>query len=129
MKLHARIWASCAAILAIQMAALAPSISQILASRSASPWLAICTSTGARWGQAGSGSRGAPAPAQPQDPRAFDHCPYCLLQAHAVAIPPGVATMPLDGSLAYAPPKARPGAARAVVARFGSQPRAPPKFC
>jgi hypothetical protein len=128
MRLHraTRILTSWIAVLAVLMAALAPSISHALESRNASSWIEVCTSGGAKWAQPdGASNDEAPAPS---DAHPFEHCPYCSLHANAIAICAGaVSRFPVllpasDLPIAFLP------APRTLCAWVSAQPRAPPLF-
>ena len=114
------------AILAILMSALAPSISHALGSKFGPSWVEICTPSGAKWVQAGSGTSDE-APASPGG-HLLEHCPYCSLHANAIAVPATpVASVPLLLP-AHDLPIAFLAAPRTLYAWVSAQPRAPPQF-
>lgn len=74
-----RVLTSWIAVVAILMAALAPSISSALGAGNGASWLEVCSSVGAKWVQPdGSTSEQAPASG---NVHLFEHCPYCSLQS------------------------------------------------
>lgn len=81
-----RALASWFAILAILMAALAPTVSHALAVAGSRAWVEVCGASGSRWipsdSTLASPASGAPAAQGPE------HCPYCTLQDQAPALPP-----------------------------------------
>ncbi len=121
-----RVLTSWLAILAILMAAFAPSISHALGSKFGPSWVEVCTPSGAKWVQAGNGA-GDEAPAL-SGGHLLEHCPYCSLHANAIAVPATpVASVPL-----LLPPHDLPIAflavPRTLYAWVSAQPRAPPQF-
>jgi hypothetical protein len=121
-----RVLTSWMAVLAILMAALAPSISHALESKNGPSWVEICTSVGAKWVNAG-GDAGDEAPSFP-GAHPQEHCPYCSLHVNAIAIPAApVAVFPVllpagDFPIAFL------AAPRTLHAWVSAQPRAPPRF-
>lgn len=117
-----RVWVACVAIL---MGALAPTITHALNSMPGSAFLEVCTAIGSRLGWAGSGDGGAPASGVPADQ--MQHCPYCVLQAAAPALPPA----PLQGltllPLAFQLPELFLAAPTTLHAWASIQARAPPR--
>jgi hypothetical protein len=112
------------AVLAIQVAALAPSISLALDVKNDASWIEVCTSVGAKWVQPdGSSADQAPASGEVHP---FEHCPYCSLHANAVAIPavPGVPALAISSSDRL--PTAFLTAPHTLCAWVSVQPRAPP---
>jgi hypothetical protein len=121
-----RILTSWLAILALLMAALAPSISHALGSKFGPSWVEVCTPSGAKWVQAGSGA-GDEAPAT-SGAHPLEHCPYCSLHANDIAVPAAsVASAPLLLP-AHDLPIAFLAAPRTLYAWVSAQPRAPPQF-
>jgi Protein of unknown function (DUF2946) len=112
------------AVLALLMAALAPSISHALSAGQGDTWTEICTAVGSRWVQA-DGPSSDPAPAS-GDVHALEHCPYCSLHANDLAIP----AAPAAAAPALAGPDLLPvaflAAPRTLHAWLSAQPRAPP---
>ncbi len=73
---------------AVWLAALAPSVSELLASQQRN-WVEVCTSAGAQWRVQSS------APGRKDGhPAAHRHCPYCLLQQDQ-ATPPAAFSLDL----------------------------------
>ncbi len=106
------------------MAALAPSVSQAMGPGSASSWIEVCTSAGAKWAQA-DGSSNDQAPASP-DAHPFEHCAYCSLHAGAAAIVAASACGFPVVRPASDLPIAFLAAPRMFFAWISAQPRAPP---
>lgn len=120
----ARSLTSWIAILAILMAALAPSISHALGAPQGASWIEVCSAVGAKWVQPGDASTDtAPAPA---DAHPFEHCPYCSLHSDALAIPVAPVVVALAPRLSGRPPSAFLAAPRTLFAWLSAQPRAPP---
>ena len=114
------------AVLAILMAALAPSISHALGAKNGASWIEVCTSVGAKWVQPdGSSTDQAPASG---DVHPFEHCPYCSLHANAIAIPAAPVGLSPALSLSDLLPTAFLAAPRTLYAWVTAQPRAPPQF-
>lgn len=126
LRRNARALTSWIAVLAVLMAALAPSISHALGSNSASPWSVVCTSIGVQWVQTDADSAD-PSPG-PGAAHAFEHCPYCSLHANAVAIPAAPSAGVPCISATDEPPVAVLVAPRTLSAWVSPQPRAPPLF-
>jgi hypothetical protein len=110
------------ALLAILMAALAPTLSQAWASQSGSPLLEICTASGTKWIQQSDGV-GAPEQA-PGEGSLSKHCPFCLNQAHALPVSP--LSMALLPTLLQLLPTAFLQTPRPLFTWQPSQSRAPP---
>lgn len=128
MRFHraSRVMTSWIAVLAILMAALAPSISHALGAKNGASWIEVCTSVGAKWVQPdGSSKDQAPASG---DVHPFEHCPYCSLHANAVAIPAAPVVPALAISSSDLLPTAFLAAPRTLYAWVSAQPRAPPQF-
>jgi hypothetical protein len=112
------------ALVAIVMAAIAPTISHALQGEGATGWIELCSALGSRWvqpGQLNAGTDSAPASAL----QAVEHCPYCSLQNMTLAAPPvavGVALL----SLAFEPPGVIAPGLRAPDAWRSALPRGPP---
>jgi len=100
------------AILAVLVAALAPSVSRALVAHSTgdAPWLALCTAQGIKYVKADDGST---APAHDGKSR-FEHCPLCSLQSA------GAAPLPVPG-LAFALPDGKPVSPAAFLHAAGTQ--------
>ena len=114
------------AVLAILMAALAPTISHALGSKASANWIDICSSVGAKWVQPNAEPTGkAPNPAAAH---VFDHCPYCSLHANATGLPPTSVTLALPLVFGDEFPIAFLAAPRTLHAWVSAQPRAPPLF-
>jgi hypothetical protein len=113
-----RVLTSWMAVLAILMAALAPSISHALESKNGPSWVEICTSVGAKWVNAG-GDAGDEAPSFP-GAHPQEHCPYCSLHGGArggVSCPRACRRFPdrLPGRTAHAPCVGECAAARTTA--------------
>lgn len=112
------------ALLAIVMAALAPTVSRALGPDAAAAWVEICTAQGSRWvaaadqGDAGSSDAG----------HAGEHCPYCSLHLPVLGTPPAATPVLVLPALAHAVPAAFLAAPRTLHAWVVAQPRAPPAF-
>lgn len=121
-----RVLSSWIAVLAILMAALAPSISHALGAKDGAPWIEVCTSVGAKSVQPdGSSTDRAPVSG---DAHLFEHCLYCSLHANDLAIPPEPAVPTLAISWSGLLATAFLVAPRTLNAWASSQPRAPPRF-
>jgi Protein of unknown function (DUF2946) len=121
-----RVLSSWIAVLAILMAALAPSTSHALGAKSGALWIEVCTSAGAKWVQPdGSFTDQVPVSG---DAHLFEHCPYCSLHASDLAIPPEPVVQALVISSSGLVPTAFLVAARTLHAWTSAQPRAPPRF-
>lgn len=119
-----RVLTSWMAVLAVLMAALAPSISHALGSKNGGSSIEICTSVGAKWVNAGGGN-GDEAPKTPSA-HPLEHCPYCSLHATTIPIPAAsIATVPVLLP-AHDLPIAFLAAPRTLHAWVSAQPRAPP---
>lgn len=114
------------AVLAILMAALAPSISHALGTRNAASWLEVCSAAGAKWVNAG-GDTDDKSPV-PSGAHPLEHCPYCSLHANAIAIPAKPAAAVPVLLPAHDLPTAFLAAPRTLHAWVSAQPRAPPSF-
>jgi len=89
------------AILAVLVAALAPSVSRALVAHfdgGAAPWLALCTAQGIKFVKADGSATNAP---DHERKSRFEHCPLCPLQAA------GSAPLPVLG-LTFAVPDGKP---------------------
>ena len=115
-------------ILAVLVAALAPTASRALVSNRVLPaaLMALCTAQGIKVVDAG-GARGKQAPIEHQRSR-LEHCPLCLLQAAGAAPLPAMAPV-------IAPPQGEPltpsaflFAARPQFAWGPTRARGPPKL-
>jgi hypothetical protein len=89
------------AIVAMALAALAPTVSRALARGSASPvfWTEVCTASGKQWinldtaaitGATGSTQAAGPDGSEPAH-NPLDHCPFCLLSAERLGPAPDAA--------------------------------------
>ena len=121
-----RVLTSWIAVLAILMAALAPSISHALSAKNGASLIEVCTALGAKWVQPDGRSTGQ-APAS-GDVHPFEHCPYCSLRANAMAIPAAPVGSALAISSSDLLPTAFLAAPRTLYAWVSAQPRAPPQF-
>ena len=120
----ARLWSSWIAVLAVLMAALAPSVSHALNAKSGSPWVEICSAVGAKWVQPDD------APADeipvPAGMHALEHCPYCTPHADALAIPAAPSAALASATPGDESPLALPAAPSPPRAWLNAPPRAPP---
>lgn len=111
------------AILALLMAALAPAVSQAVGTQRGPSWLEVCTSFGATLLRAQ--QPGDDAPATP-DAQVFEHCAYCSVHAHTLALPPVAGVEALLLPLSHRTPTAFLAAPGTLHAWVSAQPRAPP---
>ena len=122
-----RVMTSWIAVLAILMATLAPSVSRAFAAKAGSPWVEVCSSTGATWILTqGNDEEQKQAPA-PSGTHPLKHCPSCSPHANAIAVPavpPGV-LVPVSASTRDLP-IAFAAAPRMRHAWVSAPPRAPP---
>jgi len=106
------------AALAFLWASVAPTLAHALAD----PGLPaeVCSATGAK----------APviddAPPQSAGVHALEHCPYCSLQYHAAALPPGPLSLDWAPAVNDAGPDQFVARPRPKPLRTGASPRAPP---
>lgn len=119
-----RVLTSWIAVLAILVAALAPSISHALAGKNGTDWIEVCSAAGAKWINADD-ETGNKSPV-PSGGHPFEDCAYCSLHAKAIAIPAApTAAVPF-----FRPGHGRPiaflAAPRTLHAWVSAQPRAPP---
>jgi len=119
------------ALVAMLMSALAPSLSHAtMATAAGAPWggalAEICTIDGAAVVADATGQRDSRSVPADHELLRFEHCPYCLSHAGAVALPtqPAVAVRPVDGGEPI--PSAFLQAPAPCRARLAGQPRAPP---
>ena len=128
MRFHraSRVLTSWVALLAILMAALAPSISHALSAKNSASLIEVCTALGAKWVQP-DGSSADQAPAS-GDVHPFEHCPYCTLHAKDIAIPVAPVVPALAISSSDLLPTAFLAEPRTLYAWASAQPRAPPQF-
>lgn len=119
-----RVLTSWIAVLAILMAALAPSMSHALGAKYGASLIEVCTSMGAKWVQGDSGSTDQ-APLS-GDAQVSEHCPCCSLHANAIAIPAAPLTLALAPALPELLPTAFLAAPHTLFAWLAAQPRAPP---
>ena len=112
------------ALLAMLLAALAPTLSHAMRAGGADAWVEVCTALGAKWVDADAlAPSDDPAPASAGS---MEHCPYCVLQAHATGLPPAFASTSLNTALQFAVPKRFLHAPHRLHAGTTAQPRAPP---
>jgi Protein of unknown function (DUF2946) len=123
MRFHrsARLLTSWMAVLAILMAALAPSISHALGAKNGASWTEVCSTVGSKWVQP-DGSSTDPAPAS-GDAHLFEHCPYCSLHANAIAVPAAPVGWAQVPALSHPVPTAFLAAPRTLHAWVSAQPR------
>jgi Protein of unknown function (DUF2946) len=128
MRLHrsTRLLTSWIAVLALLMAALAPSISHALQAKTGASWIEVCTSIGAKWVQPDGGSTDQAPSSGGAHP--FEHCPYCSLQANTIAVPAAPVALVPAPSLSHLLPTAFLPAPRTLFSWVSAQPRAPPQF-
>jgi Protein of unknown function (DUF2946) len=111
-------------MLAILMAALAPSVSQALGLSKGISWIEVCTAQGSKWLQGDlDGSGSAPA-----SEHVLEHCPYCSLHVLALGMPPAPGLVAPVPRLRHDRPMAFLAAPRTLHAWVSAQPRAPPIF-
>ena len=121
-----RVLTSWIAVLAILMAALAPSISHALGAKNGASLIEVCTALGGKWVQPdGSSTDQAPASGGVHP---FEHCPYCSLHANDIAIPVAPVVPAPEISSSDLLPTAFLAAPRTLYAWVRAQPRAPPQF-
>ncbi len=113
------------AILAVLLAALAPTVSRALAGGGGAPagWVEVCGALGVQWVQLGDDA----TPDKPDDGRAGGgHCPYCASHACSFLYPPTASfslTLPVTASLH---PLLHGAAPRPLFAWAATRSRAPP---
>lgn len=112
------------AILAILMAALAPSVSHALAAHGSVAWIEVCSALGSKWVRADAPER-EPASGS-SGVQALEHCPYCTLQDHAPALPASRSNENLCAAPGLDPLAARIAAPQTAAVWHRAQPRAPP---
>ncbi len=121
-----RLLTSWIAVLALVMAALAPSVSGAISAGPGASWVEICTSIGAKWAQAeGASQDEAPASGTVH---AFEHCPFCSLHLDALPIPDDSALLVSAPSVSDLLPTAFLAAPHTLHAWRTGQPRAPPSL-
>lgn len=100
------------ALLAIALAALAPTVSRawLPASGAAAGWVEVCAASGMQWVSLQTGETTTQRPAGPDGP-ALDRCPYCVLAAERLAPPPHPLAGPGADGRAVDPIAAAPAAA------------------
>ncbi|MES2114633.1 MAG: DUF2946 family protein [Pseudomonadota bacterium] len=126
-----RRFAAWIAILAILLAAFAPSISHARAAARGAAWAEVCSTDGARMVLIDAGQDGGQPPGQASggagiDTSHLDHCPFCATHGGApLALPGAEMTLP-----AFSGQVARPflfyHAPRPLPIWTAAQPRAPP---
>lgn len=85
---------------AMLFGAMAPTVSRALAATNGpTGWIEVCTSTGARWVPLATGDVALPKAAIEQPPDTPDslslnHCPFCLLSAERLGLPPAPTALP-----------------------------------
>ncbi|HMS05573.1 MAG TPA: DUF2946 domain-containing protein [Burkholderiaceae bacterium] len=115
-------WTSWIAAWAILLASLAPSLAQGLGWEKSMPWIEVCTTQGSKWIQGDRGDLGA----LPGAKHLLEHCPFCLLHAPAMGMPPSASPIPLVSGLEDEFPRAFLAAPRTLHAWVSAQARAPP---
>jgi hypothetical protein len=112
------------AILAILMAALAPSISHAIGLTMPPSWAEICSTAGKRLVPVDGDF--TPKSHPPGAMNHLEHCPYCSLHLDAVALPPVAPQVALPLVLAHQVPEAFLHADRTLSVWASAQARAPP---
>jgi len=116
-----RIVLSWFALVAALLVTFAPTLTEAMASTSGLPWETMCSAANATGDSHG-------APSSPAAPHAFEHCPWCALQAD-LAPPPAPQGSTATLALAFrAQPLAFTRAPRGNAVWTSAQPRAPPRF-
>lgn len=114
------------ALVATLMAAFAPSISRALMRAAPDALVEVCTPDGSRLVSLASYKDLTPSqPGSPADHH-LQHCPYCALHAHDLALPPAPVAFAFPPPLGQAVPAAFLHAPATLHAWRGAQPRAPP---
>ena len=109
------------ALVAALLVTFVPTLTEAMASTSGLPWETMCSAANAKAAAHGT-------PASPAAPHAFEHCPWCALQAHLAPPPaPQVGTV-TPGPAFRAQPLAFTRAPRGNAVWASAQPRAPPRF-
>lgn len=120
-------WFSRFALVALLGLALLPTLSRALAANDASgPWAELCSIGGAkRVAAAADGSGSLPAPGEAA--MHLEHCPFCSLGNHLVALPSGhaVTALPTLAAGTFRPPLYA-HAPHTLHAWAAAQPRGPP---
>jgi hypothetical protein len=104
-----RTLSACIAILAMLMAALAPTLSQALEAGRGGVWTEVCSATAATGLLPDDAATGDPA--HPAAPHTTGHCPYCSLHANSTGLPPAEPAWSLPvvaGASVVAPPRDTP---------------------
>ncbi len=112
------------ALFAMLMAALAPTLSHAMRAGGSDAWVEVCTALGAKWVSADSPTQADES--EPASIGAMEHCPYCVLQAHASGLPPAFDLTSPVTALQFAVPSLFLRAPRTLHAWTTAQPRAPP---
>ena len=116
-----RIVLSWIALFAILLATFAPAATSALSASSGLPWGKLCSAANIT-------ATGSDSPNTPAAAHAFEHCPYCALQAD-LAPPPDARLAGAGTAVAFrARPVAFTRAPRGNSAWASAQPRAPPRF-
>lgn len=122
---HLRSWLTWIALWAFTLAALAPTVSRVLAAHVES-WVKVCTADGESWMQLADDA--APQPASGKtDPAQLDQCPLCVLMAERLAPAPSAFAFIAPFLPALLQPLLR---VLSVPVRFllAAKPRGPPSF-
>ena len=112
------------AIVAVLMAALAPSISHAIGLTMPPSWTEICSTVGTK--RVPVDGDFAPKSHSPGAMNHLEHCPYCSLHLDAGALPPVPSELPLPLVLAHEVPAAFLHADRTLSVWASAQARAPP---
>lgn len=112
------------AILAVLMAALAPTLSHAMGATMPASWTEICSSTGTRLVAVGESA--IQKSRMPGAIQHLEHCPYCSLHADAVLLPPSPPALALPLLLPGEVPAAFLHADRTLSVWASAQARAPP---
>jgi hypothetical protein len=116
------------ALLAMAMAALAPTLSHALALASdESGATMVCSAHGARWVDADGRSSTPPANSAPLADGTAKHCPFCLLAGQSMAPPPAGLALTLSPLWHGLVPERFLTAEHTPHAWCAAQPRAPPR--
>ncbi len=113
------------AVFTVLMLALAPTISNAIASASAGQWSEICMANGISV----SSKTRVTSPSLPEKHDLHsEHCPYCVIHADSFALPPvyDEIHLPLIKISSFSFPRLYYQASRPLFAWSSAQPRAPP---
>lgn len=114
------------AVAAVLMAALAPAVSHALGAGSSASWVQVCSALGSKWVEPGSGA--GDTSSVPGSGNLLEQCPYCALQAGAMAVGPVSAGPFTPLALGHESPVVRLAAPRPAHGWRTPQPRGPPAF-